>query len=84
MQFVPPAAVADINRLSRPVPTPTKPRLSPRSRSDDRATREALSTLSDLYTPSLVAKDEDVVSQDEVDKANGERIKVVPSFLRGR
>ena len=86
MQFVPPAAVADINRLSRPVPTPTKPRLSPRSRSDDRATRETLSILSGLYTPSgptLVAKEEDVVLHNEVDGADGERIKVVPSFLRG-
>ncbi|KAF8258917.1 oligomeric complex COG6-domain-containing protein [Lactarius quietus] len=52
---------------------------------DDDATREALSTLSDLYSPSrptLIAKEEDV-SHDEADEADGEKIKDVPSFLRG-
>ena len=86
MQFVPPSAVANINRPDLAVPTPTKPRLSLRSRSDDNATREALSILSGLYTPSgptLVAKEEEVVLHDEVDEVDGERIKVVPSFLRG-
>ena len=49
-------------------------------------TREALSTLSDLYTPSgptFVAKEEDVVSYNEVDEADRAKIKDMPSFLRG-
>ena len=53
---------------------------------DDDATREAFSSFSDLYAPSgptLVTKEEDVVSHDDVDEADGERIKDVPSFLRG-
>ena len=95
MQTVSPAAAADINRRSQtasPSPLARNP-VSLRlykvlgATFDDDATREALSTLSDLYAPSgptLVAKEEDVVvSHDEVDDADGERIKDVPSFLRG-
>ena len=94
MQSVSPAAVADINRRSQtasPSPLARNP-VSLRlykvlgATFDDDATREALSTLSDLYAPSgptLVTKEEDVVSHDEVDEADGERIKDVPSFLRG-
>ena len=95
MQTVSPAAAADINRRSQtasPSPLARNP-VSLRlykvlgATFDDDATREALSTLSDLYAPSgptLVAKEEDVVvSHDDVDDADGERIKDVPSFLRG-
>ena len=94
MQTVSPAAAADINRRSQtasPSPLARNP-VSLRlykvlgATFDDDATREALSTLSDLYAPSgptLVAKEEDVVSHDDVDEADGERIKDVPSFLRG-
>ena len=94
MQAVSPAAVADINRRSQtasPSPLARNP-VSLRlykvlgATFDDDATREALSTLSDLYAPSgptLIAKEEDVVSHDEVDEAGGEKIKNVPSFLRG-
>ncbi|KAF8267909.1 oligomeric complex COG6-domain-containing protein [Lactarius quietus] len=92
MQPVPPA-VADINRRSQtasPSPLARNP-VSLRlykvlgATFDDDATREALSTLSDLYSPSrptLIAKEEDV-SHDEADEADGEKIKDVPSFLRG-
>ena len=69
------------------VPTPTKTRLSPRSRSDDNR-HEKRSAHSQISTPTpsgptLVAKEEDVVSYDEVDEADGAKIKDVPSFLRG-
>ncbi|KAH9032506.1 oligomeric complex COG6 [Lactarius hengduanensis] len=89
-----PAAVADIIRRSQtasPSPLARNP-VSLRlykvlgATFDDEATREALSTLSDLYSPSestLVAKKEDDVSHDEVDGADGEKVNDVPSFLRG-
>ena len=93
MQFVPPATVADINRRSQtasPSPLARNP-VSLRlykvlgATFDDDATREALSTLSDLYSPSgsLLATKEDDVSHDEADEADVEKIKDVPSFLRG-
>jgi hypothetical protein len=87
------AAVTDINRRSQtasPSPLARNP-VSLRlykvlgATFDDDATREALSTLSDLYSPSgptPVAKEDDV-SHDEADEASGEKIKDVPSFLRG-
>ena len=94
MQSVSPAAVVDINRRSQtasPSPLARNP-VSLRlykvlgATFDDDATREALSTLSDLYAPSgptLVAKEDDAVLHDEIDEADGEKIKDVPSFLRG-
>ena len=93
MQLVPPAAVADINRRSQtasPSPLARNP-VSLRlykvlgATFDDDATREALSTLSDLYSPSestLVANGDDL--HDEADETDGEKVqKDVPSFLRG-
>jgi hypothetical protein len=93
MQSVSPAAVADINRRSQtasPSPLARNP-VSLRlykvlgATFDDDATREALSTLSDLYSPSgpTPAAKQDDVSHDEVDDADREKIKDVPSFLRG-
>lgn len=90
---MPPAVVADINRRSQTA-SPSPLARNPASLRlykvlgatfDDEATREALSTLSDLYAPSestLVAKEDDV-SHDEADEAGGDKIKDVPSFLRG-
>jgi hypothetical protein len=55
---------------------------------EDEATKEALSTLSDLYSPSesravtSTAK-EDVVVPDGVDEVDTDSAKDVPSFLRG-
>jgi conserved oligomeric Golgi complex subunit 6 len=55
---------------------------------DDEATREALSTLSELYSPSgsptlhPTAKQDDA-GPGEVDEANVERIRDVPGFLQG-
>ena len=55
---------------------------------DDDATKQALSTLSDLYSPSespsvvSIAK-EDAVVHDGVDELNTDSAKDVPSFLRG-
>ena len=93
MQSVSSAAVADINRRSQtasPSPLARNP-VSLRlykvlgATFDDDATREALSTLSDLYSPSeptRVAKEDDL-SHEEADETNGEKVKDVPSFLRG-
>ena len=88
MQSVSSAAVADINRRSQtasPSPLARNP-VSLRlykvlgATFDDDATREALSTLSDLYStppPPLATKEDD-------DEATGEtHSKDVPSFLRG-
>lgn len=55
---------------------------------EDDATKEALSTLSDLYSPSespavvSIAK-EDAVVPDGVDEFDADSVKDVPSFLRG-
>jgi conserved oligomeric Golgi complex subunit 6 len=55
---------------------------------EDEATREALSTLSDLYTPSgstviVSSAKEDSIVLDGVDDVDLESIKNVPNFLRG-
>jgi conserved oligomeric Golgi complex subunit 6 len=55
---------------------------------EDEATREALSTLSDLYAPSgtptvVSAAKEDTTVLDAVDGVDAESVKDVPSFLRG-
>ncbi len=93
----PPATVGEINRRSQtasPSPLARNP-VSLRlykvlgATFDDEATREALNTLSDLYSPPpsksapvVVAKEDDI-SRDEADDANAAKIKDVPSFLRG-
>ncbi|KAH9066222.1 oligomeric complex COG6 [Lactarius vividus] len=88
-----PAAVVDVIRRSQtasPSPLARNP-VSLRlykvlgATFDDEATREALSTLSDLYSPSesrLITKEDDI-SHDSADETDGEKIKDVPSFLRG-
>ncbi|KAI9452165.1 oligomeric complex COG6 [Russula earlei] len=55
---------------------------------EDEATREALSTLSDLYSPSasptvVSTAKEDATFHDGVDELDLESVKDVPSFLRG-
>ena len=55
---------------------------------DDDATREALSTLSDLYSPSEPSNHRPTVEKDdighsEVDEVDVEKMKDVPSFLQG-
>jgi hypothetical protein len=55
---------------------------------EDEATKEALSTLSDLYSPSgfpavVSTTKEDVVVSDVVDEVDTDSAKDVPSFLRG-
>jgi hypothetical protein len=55
---------------------------------EDEATREALSTLSDLYAPSgspavVSNAKEDTIVLDGVDEVDMESVKDVPSFLRG-
>ena len=55
---------------------------------EDEATKEALGTLSDLYTPSgfpaaISTAKEDVVIPDGVDEVDVDSAKDVPSFLRG-
>ena len=55
---------------------------------EDKATREALSTLSDLYAPSgspvvVSSAKEDSIVLGGVDEVDVESVKDVPSFLRG-
>ncbi|KAI0280541.1 oligomeric complex COG6 [Russula aff. rugulosa BPL654] len=55
---------------------------------EDDATKEALSTLSDLYSPSespavVSITKEDAVVPDGVDELDADSVKDVPSFLRG-
>jgi conserved oligomeric Golgi complex subunit 6 len=52
---------------------------------EDDATKEALSTLSDLYSPSAVVSTvkEDIVVPDGADEIDVDATKDVPSFLRG-
>ncbi|KAI0263475.1 oligomeric Golgi complex subunit 6 [Gloeopeniophorella convolvens] len=92
----PSATIADLGRRSQTAsPSPiTRNPVSLRlykvlgATFDDEATKEALSTLSDLYSsPSTsdrvtTTKDEGV-AQDEVDESGGEALKGVPSFLQG-
>jgi hypothetical protein len=54
---------------------------------EDDATREALSTLSDLYSPSgfpgAATTTKGATAHDGVDEVDMENVKDVPSFLRG-
>ena len=55
---------------------------------EDDATKEALSTLSDLYSPSespaaVSTSKEDAVLHDGVDEPDTDSVKDAPSFLRG-
>jgi hypothetical protein len=96
MPSLPSAAVTEIGRRSQtasPSPLARNP-VSLRlykvlgATFEDEATKEALSTLSDLYSPSespavISAKKEDVVVTEGVDEVDVDSTKDVPSFLRG-
>jgi len=96
MPSVPSAAVTEIGRRSQtasPSPLARNP-VSLRlykvlgATFEDEATREALSTLSDLYAPSgspivVETTKEDTTGLDGIDEVEVESVKDVPSFLRG-
>jgi conserved oligomeric Golgi complex subunit 6 len=96
MPSLPSAAVAELGRRSQtasPSPLARNP-VSLRlykvlgATFDDEATREALSTLSDLYSPSEPSDrcptgDKDDIGRTEADEINVEKMKDVPSFLQG-
>jgi hypothetical protein len=96
MPSVPSAAVTEIARRSQtasPSPLARNP-VSLRlykvlgATFEDEATREALSTLSDLYAPSgssivVSTTKEDTIGLDGIDQGEAESVKDVPSFLRG-
>ena len=96
MPSLPSAAVTEIGRRSQtasPSPLARNP-VSLRlykvlgATFEDEATKEALSTLSDLYSPSksqaiVSTAKEDVVVPDAADEVDLDTAKDVPSFLRG-
>lgn len=96
MPSLPSAAVAEIGRRSQTAsPSPlTRNPVSLRlykvlgATFDDEATREALSTLSELYSSSespdvRPAATQDDIVHDEVDGIDSGKIKDVPGFLQG-
>jgi hypothetical protein len=96
MPSLPSAAVTELGRRSQtasPSPLARNP-VSLRlykvlgATFEDDATKEALSTLSDLYSPSespatVSTAKEDVIVPEGVDEADTYSVKDVPSFLRG-
>jgi hypothetical protein len=96
MPSLPSAAVTEIGRRSQtasPSPLARNP-VSLRlykvlgATFEDDATREALSTLSDLYAPSgssivVSTTKEDTIGLDGIDQVEVESVKDVPNFLRG-